>query len=197
MKNVYQDADFLSAYKQKRGYLLTFAYVTIVYVLICLGLTVYRASLPYGSEYLVWPKTTVIILSILYVLTMFPFMSICFHRANRYYKMLASINEGLKLDERKYFYSFRSKTETQSNVDVIIGVFGDYDKRHQQWRAREVYFDVEKPLPDLNNGDLVHFVTQSNFFVRYEVLQRHAFDFSMAEDELPSVGLGVDNKASK
>ena len=39
---------------------------------------------------------------------------------------------------------------------------------------REVYFDVEKDWPDLEQGDLVRYVVQSNFLVRYDVLVRQA-----------------------
>ena len=39
---------------------------------------------------------------------------------------------------------------------------------------REVYFDVEKEWPDLEQGDFVRYVVQSNFLIRYEVLQRQA-----------------------
>ena len=39
---------------------------------------------------------------------------------------------------------------------------------------REVYFDVEKEWPDLEQGDRVRYVLQSNFIIQYEVLERGA-----------------------
>ena len=192
MINVYTDADFLSAYKQRRRYLHIFIGVTAIYVAICIGLVIYHANLPYGSVYTTWPKITAYALSVLYVLFAFPFMAICFRRVNRYYRMLAYINEGIKAEETNYFYTFRAHTQQQDNVDVVVGVFAEKNNRNKEWREREIYLDPEKELPDFNNGDLVHLITQSNFLVHYEILERHAFDFSLAEDEPKKVGLGVD-----
>ena len=191
MINVYSDADFLAAYKQKRLYLLIFISVTAAYAAICLGLLIYHACLPYGSPYTTWPKVVVYPLSVLYVLAAFPFMAIPFRRVNRYVKMLSYINEGIKAEETNYFYTYRAQTQQQDGVDVVVAVFGEFNKRRQEWREREVYVDAEKPLPDFSNGDLVHYIIQSNFLVHYEVLQRHAFDFAQGE-ELPRVGLNAD-----
>ena len=51
------------------------------------------------------------------------------------------------------------------------------EQKKQEWMEREAYFDPEKPLPDFGSGDLVRYVTQSNFIIQYEILQRHAYDF--------------------
>ena len=49
---------------------------------------------------------------------------------------------------------------------------------------REVYFDVEKDWPDLEQGDYVHYVVQSNFLIRYDVLQRQALTAAeLGEDD--------------
>ena len=48
---------------------------------------------------------------------------------------------------------------------------------------REVYFDVEKPLPAFESGDYVRYIAQSNFIVQYEILQKHAYEFSEEEYE--------------
>ena len=39
---------------------------------------------------------------------------------------------------------------------------------------REVYFDVEKEWPDLEQGDRVRYIVQSNFLIEYVVLERGA-----------------------
>lgn len=184
MTNVYQDTDLLSAYKQKQKYLTIFLCITAAYVAVCTALCIYHASLPYGSPYEIWPKAVAYTLSVLYVVGIFPFMAIKYRRVNRYHKMLAYINEGIKAEESNYFYTFRSQTQQQDNVDVTVCVFGEWNKRRQEWREREIYMDAEKPLPDFSNGDLVHYITQSNFLVHYEIIERHAYDFSETDEIL-------------
>ena len=68
-----------------------------------------------------------------------------------------------------------------------------------EWMEREVYFDIEKEWPDLEQGDLVHYVVQSNFLIRYEVLQRKALtaaelgeDDTDYEDEEEGLGEKVE-----
>ena len=41
---------------------------------------------------------------------------------------------------------------------------------------REAYLDCEKPLPDFERGDLVRYVTQSNFIIQYEILQKNVLE---------------------
>ena len=183
MQNVYTDADLLSAYKQRAKYLTIFISITAAYLAICIGLCIYHSTLPYASPLETWPKVVAYVLSVLYVVSMFPFMSIKYRRINCYHKLLSYINEGIKSEETNYFYTFRQQTQQQDNIDAVVCVFGEWNKRRQEWRERVIYLDAEKPMPDFSNGDLVHYITQSNFLVHYEVLQRHAYDFSQ-DDEI-------------
>ena len=48
---------------------------------------------------------------------------------------------------------------------------------------REAYFDVEKPLPEFSEGDLVRYVTQSNFIIEYEILEKHALEFEEVDED--------------
>ena len=79
---------------------------------------------------------------------------------------------------------FAEKDLQKECVDVISCVFKTWNKKKQEWMEREVYFDVEKEWPDLEQGDFVHYVVQSNFLIRYEVLQRQALTAEeLGEDE--------------
>ena len=48
---------------------------------------------------------------------------------------------------------------------------------------REAYFDPEKPLPEFESGDYVHYIVQSNFIVQYEILQKKALEFEEVEED--------------
>ncbi len=174
LQTVYSDADFLAVIKQRKKVLGVFWGVTLAYVALCAGLLVYYIGLPYNAAEQALPKWFVWIASAIYVIFLFPFMGIKYHRVNRYYKLLHTISEGIKNEEKCYFAFFAEKDLQKENVDVISCVFKIWNAKKQEWMEREVYFDVEKDWPDLEQGDLVRYVVQSNFLVRYDVLVRQA-----------------------
>lgn len=183
MVSVYNDADYLSAYKQKRRVFSVFMVVTLVYLAICVAMLVYHVSLPYADPRDRLPKTIVFVVSALYVVFAFPYMAIKYSRVYRYFKMLTYVSEGLKVEERNYFYVFREKSLQKDNIDVIGCVFETWSKKKSEWLEREVYFDVEKPLPDFGEGDYVHYIAQSNFIIQFEILERHAYEFSEYDED--------------
>ena len=183
MISVYNDADFLAAYQQKKRIFAVFAVITAVYLALCIAMLVFHISLPYADKQDAIPKAVTYIASGVYVALMFPFMAIKYGRVRRYYKILTYINEGLKAEESNYFYTFREKSLQKDNVDVIGCVFETWSKKKSEWMEREVYFDPEKPLPDFSSGDYVRYIAQSNFIVQYEILQKHAYEFTEYDED--------------
>ena len=182
MISVYSDADYLSAYKQKKRIFRGFMIITLVYFAICIAMLIYHISLPYASKLDAIPKAVTYVISGLYIAFIFPYMSIKFSRARRYVKMLFYVSEGLKMEESNYFYIFRTKNLQKDHIDVISCVFETWSKKRQEWQEREVYFDLEKPQPEFENGDYVRYISQSNFLVQYEMIEKHAYDFSEYEE---------------
>lgn len=206
LQTVYSDADFLAVIKQRKKVLGVFWGVTLAYAALCIGMLVYYIGLPYNAAEQALPKWMVWIASAIYVIFLFPFMGIKYHRVNRYYKLLYTISEGIKNEEKCYFAFFAEKDLQKENVDVISCVFKTWNAKKQEWMEREVYFDVEKDWPDLEQGDLVRYVVQSNFLVRYDVLVRQALtaeelgeDDSYYEDdeEVEGVAANGDENAAE
>ncbi len=181
MTTVYNDADYLAAYKQKKKYFHIFLGITAVYLAFCVAWLIYFISLPYVASKF-WPKACVYVASALYSVFVFIFMAIKYSRVSRYCKMLGYVSEGLKMEETNYFYRFREKSLQKDNIDVSACVFETYSRKKQEWLEREVYHDVEKDLPDFGEGDLVRYISQSNILIQYEILERHALEFE--EEEL-------------
>lgn len=169
---VYSDSDFNAVYEQKRLLFRIFALVTAAYLVFCLACLIYYASLPYGDGMLKAVKAIVYAVSVAYVIFLFLFMGIKYNRVRRYYKMMYYLSEGLKNVEQNYFVGFAKKDLQKDNVDVMSCVFKTWNKKKQEWMEREIYIDGEKPFPDLEEGDLVRYTTQSNFLLQYEVLER-------------------------
>ena len=180
---VYKDADLLAAYKQKNKTLLVFWGITLVYLAVCIAMVVFHTSLPYASDLDVIPQAVTYVLSAVYVIIVFPFMVIKYHRVKKYLTMLTFLSKGLKMMEINYFYTFREQKLQKDNIDVLSCVFATWSKKKEEWMEREIYADVEKPTPDIDSGDLVRYITQSNILVQYEVLQKHAYEFYEEDDE--------------
>lgn len=177
MISVYTDADYLSAYEQKRRIFYGFLLITLAYVGIALGFVFYHSTLPYADPGQTLPRVIVYGLSIIYIVLIFPFLTIKYRRSKRYYKMLCHVSESIKMEERNYFYDFREKSLQKDNIDVVGCVFETWSKKKQEWLEREAYFDAEKPLPEIESGDLVQYVTQSNFIIQYHIVEKHALEF--------------------
>lgn len=183
MISVYSDADYLSAYQQKRRIFYVFALITLVYLGFALGCVFYHMTLPYADAGQALPRVLVYVVSGIYMAFIFPFMAIKYSRSRRYYKMLGYVSEGLKLEELNYFYCFREKTLQKDNIDVVGCVFETWSRKKQEWLERETYFDPEKPLPKIESGDLVEYVTQSNFIIQYNIVEKQALEFEEEDEE--------------
>jgi hypothetical protein len=199
VQTVYNDNDFLAVIAQRKRILGVFFAVTAVYAAFCIGWLIYYVGLPYADVRQALPKWLVGIASVLYVLFLFPYMGIKYHRVNSYYKMLYIFSEGIKGEETCYFAYFAEKEVQKESVDLVSCIFKIWNKRKQEWMEREVYFDIEKEWPDLEQGDFVHYVVQSNFLVCYEVLKRQALtaaelgeDDTDYEDEEEGLGEKVE-----
>lgn len=183
MTTVYNDADYLAVYKQKQKIYALFWAVTAVYAAFCIAWWIYYMSLPYNDPMQVLPKTCVYVASVLYVVFSFPYLAIKGSRCRRYFKMLTYVSDGLKNEEKNYFFSFQKKSLQKDNIDVSGCVFETWSKKKQEWLDREAYWDNEKPLPELESGDLVRYIVQSNFIVQYEILEKHALEFEEVDED--------------
>ena len=180
---IYNDADLLAAYKQKNRILCVFWAITLAYLAVCIAMLVYHISLPYGAKEDAIPQAIAYTASALYIIFIFPFMSIKYSRSRKYLTMLSFLSAGLKMTETHYFYTFREQKLQKDNIDVLSCIFATWSKKREEWLEREVYSDVEKPKPEIGEGDLVRYVTQSNILVQYEILQKHAYEFYEEDDE--------------
>ena len=183
MVSVYNDADYLAVYKQKKKIFWVFMSVTAVYLAFCVAWWIYYMGLPYKHSNQGWVKACVYVVSALYIIFAFPYLGIKYSRCRRYYKMLTYVSIGLKNEEKNYFYCFEEQTLQKDNIDVCSCVFETWSKKKQEWMDREAYFDSEKALPPFESGDFVQYIVQSNFVIQYEILQKKALEFEEVEED--------------
>ena len=111
MTSVYSDADYLAVYKQKKRIFGLFGAVSVAYLAFCVIWLTYFISLPYNDDRQTLPKALVYVVSVLYVLFAVPYATIKMKRVQKYYKMLGYFSEGLKGEERNFFYKLEKKLE--------------------------------------------------------------------------------------
>ncbi len=183
MVQIYGDAEYLAAYKQKQRLWWIFVAVSAAYLSAGGGFLLWGASLPYGDPLLIAPKICAYALSALYVIFAFIYLGIPYGRARRYYRMLTQFSTCLKMEEKNYFYNFQEKTLQQDNIDVLSCLFEIWDKKKKEWQEREVYYDVEQPALPFEEGDFIRYVTQGNFLIEYEILEKNVLAFEEVEDD--------------
>ena len=188
MISIYSYADYLSAYQQKRRVFYGFMLITLAYLVFAASMVIYQTTLPYADKGQALPRVLTYVVSAVYVACAFPYLGIKYSRCRRYYKMLGHVSESIKMEEMNYFYCFREKSGQQDNIDVVGCVFETWSKKKQEWLEREAYFDVEKPLPKIESGDLVEYITQSNFIVQYNIIEKHALEFEEEYEESETQG---------
>ena len=176
MTTIYNDGDFNKVIAQKKRIFGVFMGVTAFYAVFCVAWLIYYISLPYADPMQTLPKVCVYAASALYVIFLFPFMGIKYHRVRKYYKVMYYLSEGLKNTEENYFVCFEEKDLQKDYVDAIACIFKTWNRKKSEWMEREAYLDKEKPLPDFGRGDLVKYVVQSNFLVQYEIFERGALE---------------------
>ena len=184
MKKIYTDADFTAVYEQRRKYIRIFVGVACAYLAFCVAWLIYYISLPYADPMLNLPKWMVYIATVLFVAFATPFLGIKYKRVDRYYKRLYYVSEGMKNDEQNYFVRFEKCDLQKDGVDVISCIFMIWNEKKQEWLKREAYVDTECERPPFDSGDLVRYITQGNFIVEYEILQKKVLEIKeYYEDE--------------
>ncbi|MBQ7913111.1 MAG: hypothetical protein IJ308_05155 [Clostridia bacterium] len=190
MVSVYNDADYLAIYKQKRKLWAIFCVITALYLIYCVAWLIFHISLPYKDPMQKLAQWMVFLATGLYVIFIFPYLAIKYSRVRRYYKLIGNLSSGLKNEEKNYYYCWEEKSLQKDNIDVIGCVFETWNKKKCEWMDREAYFDLEKPLPDFDSGDYVQYITQSNFIVQYRILQKQALEFEEVDEDGASIDEG-------
>ena len=187
MVSVYNDADYLAVYKQRKKLWTIFCVITAAYLAYCVAWLVFHISLPYKDPMQNLAQAMVFMATALYVVVIFPYMAIKYSRVNRYYKLMTYLSLGLKNEEKNYFYCLEEKSLQKDNIDVIGCIFETWNKKKCEWMDREAYWDLEKETPNFDSGDYVQYITQSNFIVQYRILQKQALEFEEVDEEGNSV----------
>lgn len=169
MINVYTDEDLLKAKKQKNSLrnklLISLAIVFVVNVAIFIFYLFQEFETKYRTPLIV---TNIVICSVYAAIALCVY-EIKYKRVSNYYKLMVGIQTGLKTTGTNAFVRFDSSITVKDGVDCISMVVLQWSEKKQEYFERHVLCDLEKPLPSLNKGDVINYVTHANVLVSYEL----------------------------
>lgn len=176
MIGIYQDKDYEDIEKQRKKILRIFWISLAVLLALNIGCFVFYVF----QEYKTPLKTPLIAFNIascaIYIIVMYPVMAIKYKRVRDYSKMLYYFKNGIKCEGTNVFSGIDSSVTVKDGVDFINLVFLQWSDKKQEYFERNILFDLEKPLPELKKGDVVHHVTQGNILLAYELRSEDIFE---------------------
>lgn len=186
MIELYDGSEYPREKAAKKRFLTIWLILLGAVVLFDIGMIVWLATLPYQSPLAVWPKAAAMVLSCVFAFFSFPVLSIKFRRLRFYTKMLGYLETGLREGSTGELKNFSTAVEVREGVDYHTMITFEYNERKREYFERKVLIDCEKPLPDIQPGEMVHYITQGNILVSYETLPRPA-DEPSTEEKIKSV----------
>ena len=158
------------AKKQRKKNLIVFFSLLGAYLLVSVGLFIWYTTLPYKSPTISVVKSIHYVVTGVSVIVGALILGITFKRVNRFYKLTYNMYYGIK---EKFTGSFIEYDETiieKDGVEFKSLVFLEWNKYKNDFFERKVYVFSEKPLPQIEVGKNVKYITQSNVLLGYEIL---------------------------
>jgi hypothetical protein len=171
MTTIYTDSDLLKAYKQKRKIFSVFFIILIIYLFVCITLSIYFSQLPYKDSQQNLIKFIVFALTFIFISFSMPYMGIKYKRIRYYYKMLKNISEGIN-EKNLSIFDRVDKTDTRDFVDMHVLILKEWSEKRKDYFERKLYIDSEKPLPSFIKGDAIRYISHGNLMLEYEVTDK-------------------------
>ena len=174
MINLYSETDYVNALKTKKKMKRIYFIVLGIALLACAVVYLLFLQLPYESNDAVKNQKNVYLvlegaLSFLILLFSFVYLGIPYQRAKAYFTLMNDIKTGQKQISVSTFLSNDEDVETLRNVDYRIMVVLEWSDKTQEYMRRHVLVDKEKKMPELQNGEIITYVTRDNVLLSYSL----------------------------
>ena len=172
MTHIYSSGDLENAKNQKKKCLIFFFVMTAVYVLVAAGIFIYFLFEPYGSKKETWLLVSECVISAIYAVFAYIFMTIRFSRVRNYCIMLSRALTRKPTAGTATFMHFNSDITTKDKCDFKSMTLVEWSDKEKDYMERYILIDPEKPRPDFRAGDELSFETYSNVLVSYTINNR-------------------------
>ena len=172
MTNVYTENDYDNALKLKKKLLYIYFAVLAVGIVACAVVFILFLRMPYISTPELESKKNlyqflVCLISAIEVIFSFIYLGIPYKRAKYYFKLMDDIKTGRKMLSESTFLQNETYINEVGNVDFHVMAVLEWSDKTQEYMRRHVLVDKEKPMPELNNGDIITYVTHANVLLSY------------------------------
>lgn len=174
MTQIYNGNEYQTEKARKKRFLTVWFILFGLILAIDVAMIVWHALMPYKAPDQIIPKAIAMSLSGVFSAISLLLFSVKFRRLSRYVKTLGYLESGLKEGSVGEFLAFSEKIEVHEGVDFYNFTLYAWNEIKREYFIRKVLVDNEKPKPELKEGDMVHFITQGNILVEYEVIPRPA-----------------------
>ena len=176
MINVYKTEDYESANASKKAILRGFFISLAIVLAVCIGIFVFYVLQEYNTPFKTPLLITNIVISSVYAIVMFFILSIKYKRVASYVKMLVDMQIGIKTEGVNTYVRMDSSIVKKDGVDFISLIVLEWSEKKQEYFERRILLDVEKPIPDFKQGDVIKHVTHANILIAYELASNTIFE---------------------
>lgn len=170
MTNYFNKEYFLQAQSQRKKVLIGFYCILAFYVLVSAGLFYWYTTLPYQAQEITTVKIIHHSFTVVAIVFGAIYLGIVYKRINKYYKLTAKMNVGIKETYTGRFIRYDETICQKDGVDVKSLIFVEWNKYKNDFFERKVYVFNEFPFPEIEVDKNVTYVTQGNVLISYEIL---------------------------
>jgi hypothetical protein len=117
-----------------------------------------------------------------FVIFAYIYAGIKIRRTVKYYKLIKTLETGLKSTTTGKFIDYSEALETYNYADVKTMTFSVYNERFTSNFDRNVYVPYEKEFPKIKKGSVVEFITIGNLLHSYRIIEE-GIDIGENNDE--------------
>ena len=181
MTELYDGSELSRESKKKKLWFTIFWIVTGIVIAVSAALFVYFCMQQYewsGRAGLMWIQIAIVAV---YATVSYGFFSLKYRRQKAYCKMLKNLRDGLKEIDTGEVLGVAAEQKVKEGVDFDAILVLQWNENKQNYFERKILVDCEKDIPPVKERDILHFVTQANMLVSWEVLKRPAGEPTLEE----------------
>lgn len=170
MENIYEKSDFEQVKKQKKNIKIWYFVALGIFIAFAVVMFIFYRLEPYKSPNITTVKIITYVVTGLFVIFSYIYLTIPFKRAKNYYKILYGIETGTNNEVVGVFERYSEDIEVRDGIEFKSLYFLEYNTKKQEFFERKVLFDTEKTFPEFTKGENVKYYTHGNVLVCFERL---------------------------
>lgn len=167
----FHESELKSAKKSRNTYRAIYFLVLAVYLLVSVGCLLWYSTLPYKSPVITKIKFIHYPLTFAFIIFSFIYLFITYKRANKHYKLVFNMVNGLKEKSVANFLEVDQTLQDKDGVDMKALLFLQFNKRKGDYFERKVLVFADREIPVIPHNATVEFITQGNVLIEYEITE--------------------------